>query len=268
VRPRDNSLSFNTDLIAAPSSPDAMPPRLAAARIRLPALKEDCSANPDGSEGFRPPCGPDDRSPCLLPIRFFPFQATTHACLKLWLILPEAGLKPSIFLPAIAGFGFLPHAGKPALLSDNKTAPRHPPLAFRAFGCGQDRPRQLIAIEAAMVVASNEKQRRMTMANIGTFTKAEDGTLSGFIKTLQLNTKARFVPLDATSEDAPDFRTFAAGNVEIGAAWKKTSQQGDRPYVSVKLDDPSLPAPIYASLYEDDEQPGQYSLIWTRRKPK
>ena len=37
------------------------------------------------------------------------------------------------------------------------------------------------------------------MANIGTFTKAEDGTLSGFIKTLQLNTKAKFSPLDSTS---------------------------------------------------------------------
>ena len=99
------------------------------------------------------------------------------------------------------------------------------------------------------------------MANIGTFTKAEDGTLSGFIKTLQLNTKAKFSPLDATSNGGPDFRIFA-GNVEIGAAWKKTSQQG-RPYVSVKLDDPSLPAPIYASLHEDDEA-GQSSMIWTR----
>jgi len=93
------------------------------------------------------------------PIQFFPFQATTHACLKLWLILPEAGLKPSIFLPATAGFGFLPHAGKPALLADNKTAPRRPPLAFRACGCGPDRPRQLIAIEAAMVAALNEKPK-------------------------------------------------------------------------------------------------------------
>jgi hypothetical protein len=51
VRPRDNSLSFNTDLIAAPSSPDAMPPPPVASRIRLPALKEESSANPDGSEG-------------------------------------------------------------------------------------------------------------------------------------------------------------------------------------------------------------------------
>ena len=103
------------------------------------------------------------------------------------------------------------------------------------------------------------------MANIGTFTKVEDGTLSGFIKTLQLNTKARFVPLAVTSEDAPDFRIFA-GNVEIGAAWKRMSQQ-DRPYISVKLDDPSLQAPIYASLYEDDA-PGQFSMIWSRPQAK
>ena len=103
------------------------------------------------------------------------------------------------------------------------------------------------------------------MANIGTFTKAEDGTLSGAIKTLQLNTKARFSPLEATSNGGPDFRIFA-GNVEIGAAWKRMSQQ-DRPYISVKLDDPSLPAPIYASLYEDDEA-GQFSMIWTRPQAK
>ena len=97
------------------------------------------------------------------------------------------------------------------------------------------------------------------MANIGTFTKAEDGTLNGIIKTLQLNTKAKFSPLEATSNGGPDFRIFA-GNVEIGAAWKRMSQQ-DRPYVSVKLDDPSLAAPIYASLYEDDEaRPVQHDL--------
>jgi uncharacterized protein (DUF736 family) len=105
------------------------------------------------------------------------------------------------------------------------------------------------------------------MANIGTFTKAEDGTLNGFIKTLQLNTKAKFVPNESDSEDAPDFRTFAAGSIEIGAAWKKLSRD-ERPYHSVKLDDPSFPAPIYATLYEDDEKPGQFNLIWTRQKAK
>ena len=104
------------------------------------------------------------------------------------------------------------------------------------------------------------------MANIGTFTKAEDSSLNGFIKTLQLNTKARFSPLEATSNGGPDFRIFA-GNVEIGAAWKKVSLQGGRPYVSAKLDDPSLPAPIFASLHEDDVR-GEFSMIWTRPQAK
>ena len=99
------------------------------------------------------------------------------------------------------------------------------------------------------------------MANIGTFTKAEDGTLSGFIKTLQLNTKAKFSPLEATSNGGPDFRIFA-GNVEIGAAWKRMSQQ-DRPYISVKLDDPSFNAPIYANLF-NDEDGESFTLIWSR----
>ena len=53
----------------------------------------------------------------------------------------------------------------------------------------------------------------------------------------------------------------AASAVAMGAAaWKKTSQQ-NRDYLSVKLDDPSFPAPIYASLVEVD---GGHSLIWSR----
>ncbi|MUT27343.1 DUF736 family protein [Mesorhizobium japonicum] len=36
-----------------------------------------------------------------------------------------------------------------------------------------------------------------------------------------------------------------AGATDFGAACKKTSREG-RDYHSVKLDDPSLPAPIYA----------------------
>lgn len=49
---------------------------------------------------------------------------------------------------------------------------------------------------------------------------------------------------------------------EFGAAWKKTSREG-RDYLSVKLDDPSFPAPIYASLVKADTA-GEYALIWSR----
>ncbi len=58
----------------------------------------------------------------------------------------------------------------------------------------------------------------------------------------------------------PDFRIFA-GRAEIGAAWKKTSNEG-RDYLSVKLDDPSLPAPILANLFEMEG--GEFELIWSR----
>ena len=66
----------------------------------------------------------------------------------------------------------------------------------------------------------------------------------------------------SSSDKAPDYRIFQ-GSVEFGAAWKKTSNEG-RAYLSVKLDDPSFPAPIYATLVEGEDA-GSYSLIWSRR---
>jgi len=99
------------------------------------------------------------------------------------------------------------------------------------------------------------------MATIGTFTKSGDG-FTGSVKTLALNVKAKISPADKENDKAPDYRIFA-GATEFGAAWKKTSNAG-RDYVSVKLDDPSFPAPIYASLVEVEGQEG-YVLIWSRR---
>ena len=86
------------------------------------------------------------------------------------------------------------------------------------------------------------------MAAIGTFTAQGDG-YTGSIKTLTLNVKsATLRPNEKSDDKAPDYRIFA-GQTEFGAAWKKTSRE-NREYLSVKLDDPSFPAPIYASLYE------------------
>ena len=99
------------------------------------------------------------------------------------------------------------------------------------------------------------------MATIGTFTKSENG-YTGAVKTLALNVKARIAPAEKTNDKAPDFRVFA-GQTEFGAAWKKRSSEG-REYLSVKLDDPSFPAPIYASLVEVEGEEGLL-LIWSRR---
>jgi uncharacterized protein (DUF736 family) len=100
------------------------------------------------------------------------------------------------------------------------------------------------------------------MATIGTFTKTQDGAFQGSIKTLSLNVKtAQLRPNEKADEKAPDYRIFA-GAIEFGAAWKKTSRE-NREYLSVKLDDPSFPAPIYASLVEGEDG---HNLIWARSR--
>jgi uncharacterized protein (DUF736 family) len=102
------------------------------------------------------------------------------------------------------------------------------------------------------------------MANIGSFKKS--GTeYQGEIVTLSVQAKGvRIVPeTTRANEDAPSHRVYV-GRAEIGAAWPKRSTQG-RDYLSVKLDDPSFTAPIYANLFEDEDGEA-HSLIWSRSR--
>ena len=100
------------------------------------------------------------------------------------------------------------------------------------------------------------------MAIIGSFTKDTNG-YTGTLRSLSINTKARLVPAESSGDKAPDFRVFAAGSVELGAAWTRKAKETGREYLSVKLDDPSFPQPIYASLVEAETE-GGYTLIWSR----
>ena len=100
------------------------------------------------------------------------------------------------------------------------------------------------------------------MANIGSFKKV-GGEFQGEIITLSVQAKGvRMVPEENRSnDDAPSHRVFV-GRAEIGAAWQKRSKEG-RDYLSVKLDDPSFPAPIYATLVEVEGE-SDLQLIWSR----
>lgn len=100
------------------------------------------------------------------------------------------------------------------------------------------------------------------MATIGSFKKV-GSDFQGEIVTLSLQTKGvRIVPeANRTNENAPSHRVFV-GRAEIGAAWSKRSEEG-RDYLSLKLDDPSFNAPIYANLFNDEDGDG-FSLIWSR----
>jgi uncharacterized protein (DUF736 family) len=97
------------------------------------------------------------------------------------------------------------------------------------------------------------------MAQIGTFTRNEDGSFAGVIKTLNLSVKARLVVAEKDSEKSPDLRALV-GNIEIGAAWKKVARRRAGS-TTPQARRSELPAPIYASLVENEDG---YALIWSR----
>lgn len=102
------------------------------------------------------------------------------------------------------------------------------------------------------------------MATIGSFKKVGN-ELQGEIVTLSVQTKGvRIVPETSRANDnTPSHRIFV-GRAEIGAAWSKRSNEG-RDYLSIKLDDPSFNAPIYANLVDDEDGEG-FTLIWSRSR--
>jgi uncharacterized protein (DUF736 family) len=115
-------------------------------------------------------------------------------------------------------------------------------------------------------VSRNEKEN--VMATIGTFKKDGNG-YAGTIETLTLKAKITFEPTDKKSDKAPDFRVFQIAEdftSEIGAAWKKTSQEGAE-FLSVSLDDPSFAAKINCRLVKTGSEQG-HSLYWERTRPR
>jgi uncharacterized protein (DUF736 family) len=171
-------------------------------------------------------------------------------------------LRSPAWAPQWLARDLLPLTEAPSFLAQQQDrSTHHPPLCCGPEGCG-----------SAVAALTDRRQgprwsrvqtavKEITMAQIGTFTRGEDGSYTGTIRTLSLNIKVRFVPAEPSqNEKAPDLRVLAGNNVEIGAAWKRTSKE-NTVYHSVKLDDPSFPAPIYANLVAVDDA---YALVWSR----
>ena len=103
------------------------------------------------------------------------------------------------------------------------------------------------------------------MATIGSFKKVGND-FQGEIITLSLQARGvRIVAEEnrSSNENAPSHRIYV-GRAEIGAGWSKRSDEG-RDYLSLKLDDPSFNAPIYANMFNDEEGDG-FTLIWSRSR--
>ena len=99
------------------------------------------------------------------------------------------------------------------------------------------------------------------MTQIGSFKKDGNG-YSGTIQTLTINAAITLEPVRSRNEKAPDFRVLA-GLAEIGIAYRKTSEKGNE-YLSVLLDDPSFPRPIWSNLLLAGK--GDYPLMWDRKR--
>ena len=104
---------------------------------------------------------------------------------------------------------------------------------------------------------------------IGKFTQQEHGYI-GIIRTAGLAVAdVTFSPVPAKVGSGPDFVVLGAGDdgkqFELGAAWAKTSKAG-KPYLSVKLDGPTLVEPINCALTK--QQDGSHALVWNRKDAK
>lgn len=106
---------------------------------------------------------------------------------------------------------------------------------------------------------------------IGNFTYDQTkDTYTGEIKTLTLHrSNVAFRPAKGKNGKGPHYRVIIDGApaaVELGAAWKRTSKAG-REFLSVSLDDPSLPRQLGAALMPAEDGTGAI-LIWSRQQTK
>jgi uncharacterized protein (DUF736 family) len=103
---------------------------------------------------------------------------------------------------------------------------------------------------------------------IGKFTQDGEG-YTGSINTAGLSIAyVTFSPMPVKQGSGPDFVVLADGEgeqFELGAAWAKTSKK-DKAYLSVKLDGPTLVAPINCALTKQAD--GSHALVWSRDSRK
>jgi len=99
---------------------------------------------------------------------------------------------------------------------------------------------------------------------IGHFTLADDGGWTGAIHTLTIKSGIRLVPNDGPGgAKAPAFHVLS-GDTRIGAAWDaQTTGDNPRYFLRIRLDDPSLPAPLRLSLFPCDDG-RKARLVWNR----
>ena len=75
---------------------------------------------------------------------------------------------------------------------------------------------------------------------LGTFTQLDDGVLTGTFKTLNVTASLAFVPIEKTSDKAPDHRVSAGPSHEVGAGWSQVAKSSGETYINLKIGSPEF----------------------------
>jgi uncharacterized protein (DUF736 family) len=75
---------------------------------------------------------------------------------------------------------------------------------------------------------------------LGTFQKLDDGAFAGTFKTLNVTATLAIVPVDRTSDKAPDYRVYGSNRYEIGAGWSATARESGKEYINLKIGAPEF----------------------------
>ncbi len=103
------------------------------------------------------------------------------------------------------------------------------------------------------------------MRKIGEF-DLRGNSFAGQIHFINQSVDLVFWPREKKGEFSPDFDIYKESYV-VGSAWRRKTLDTEKDYLSVKLDDPTFLAPIYARLLDKDER-SKYALVWQRPKAK
>ena len=75
---------------------------------------------------------------------------------------------------------------------------------------------------------------------LGTFTRQDNGTFTGTLKTLNVTAALSIVPVDKRSDNAPDYRVYAGQRYEVGAGWSQVAKTSGETYVNLKIAAPEF----------------------------
>jgi uncharacterized protein (DUF736 family) len=75
---------------------------------------------------------------------------------------------------------------------------------------------------------------------LGTFTKQDNGAFTGTLKTLNVTAALTIVPVEKTSDNAPDHRVYAGQRQDVGGGWSQVAKSSGETYVNLKIAAPEF----------------------------